>query len=128
MSARGVTAQRGDSLLEVLMALSLTAITALGLIAAQTWIARSERARLMQERAVLIADSVAEGWPRDGDGAAVVSRWRTRAASMLPDGDVTVLDQADGMHVALVSWRASDACDEPQAGTGRACVSLGFAR
>jgi prepilin-type N-terminal cleavage/methylation domain-containing protein len=53
--------QRGDSLIEVMIALSLIAITTLGLIAGQTWFARSERMVLARERATLIADSVAEG-------------------------------------------------------------------
>jgi Tfp pilus assembly protein PilV len=128
MSASSENRQRGDSLIEVLMALSLTAITALGLIAAQTWLARSERARLMHERAALIADSVAEGVQSEAVRTAVVSYWRTRAASMLPGGDVIVLNQADGVHVAVVSWQAKETCDEPQAGASRACVSLAFAR
>ena len=51
----------GDSLIEVMIALSITAIAALGLVATQTWLARSERAVLTRERATLIADSVAEG-------------------------------------------------------------------
>ena len=60
---------------------------------------------LARERATLIADSVAEAIRRDADRGPVVSQWRTRAASMLPQGDVAVLDQADGVRVAVVSWR-----------------------
>ena len=33
----------GDSLIEVMIALSITAIATLGLVATQTWLARSER-------------------------------------------------------------------------------------
>jgi type IV pilus assembly protein PilV len=118
--------QRGDSLIEVMIALSLTAITALGLIAVQTWVARSERNVLARERAALIADSVAEAIQRDADRGPVIAQWRSRAASMLPQGDVAVLDQADGVRVAVVSWHADDTCAEPQ--IKKACVVLSFAR
>lgn len=118
--------QRGDSLIEVMIALSLTAITALGLIAVQTWLARSERNVLARERAVLIADSVAEAIQRDADRGAVLAQWRARAASVLPQGDVAVLDQADGVRVAVVSWHADEICAEPQ--IKKACVVLSFAR
>jgi type IV pilus assembly protein PilV len=121
----------GDSLIEVMIALSITAIAALGLVATQTWLARSERALLTSERATLIADSVAEAIQGDADRSPVISQWRTRAASMLPQGDVAVLDQADGVRVAVVSWHAdekADACPEPQAKANSACVALAFAR
>ena len=121
----------GDSLIEVMIALSITAIAALGLVATQTWLARSERALLTRERATLIADSVAEAIQGDADRGPVISQWRTRAASMLPQGDVAVLDQADGVRVAVVSWHAddkADACAEPQTKANSACVALAFAR
>jgi prepilin-type N-terminal cleavage/methylation domain-containing protein len=124
-------AQSGDSLIEVMIALSLIAITTLGLIAAQTWLARSERTVLARERATLIADSVAEGIRREEDRAAVVSLWRPRAASMLPQGDVDVFDHADGVRVAVASWRAvdpTDPCAEPQAKPNSSCVAVAFAR
>jgi Tfp pilus assembly protein PilV len=126
--------QRGDSLIEVLIAISLTAITALGIIAAQTALARSERALLMRERATSIADSVAEGIRRDADRDTVVTLWRNRAASMLPDGDVTVLERGDDVHIAVVKWHANDdassgsSCLEPEAGAKLACVAVAFAR
>jgi Tfp pilus assembly protein PilV len=125
---------RGDSLIEVLIALSLTAITALGIIGAQTWLARSERAMLSAERATLIADSIAEGIRHDADRDPVLTQWRSRAASMPPDGDVTVLERGDGLRVAVVKWRASDSgteaapCIEPEAGAKLACITVAFAR
>jgi Tfp pilus assembly protein PilV len=134
MRAPSLIAQRGDSLIEVLIAMSLTAITALGIIAAQTSLARSERALLMRERATSIADSVAEGIRRETDRDPVVTLWRGRAASMLPDGDVTILERGDNLHVAVVKWRASEngsstaPCLEPEAGAKLACVAVAFAR
>lgn len=123
--------QRGDSLIEVMIALSLTAVTALGIVAVQSALARGERAALLRERAALIADSVAEGIRGDADRAAIVSQWQARAAAMLPAGDVAVSDRADGVRVATVSWRAedrSDPCPEPQARPLTSCIALAFAR
>ena len=123
--------QRGDSLLEVMIALALTAVTALGLVAVQGALARGERAALLRERAALIADSVAEGVRNDADRAAIVSQWQARASSMLPMGEVAVSDRADGVRVAMVSWRAedrSDPCPEPQAKPLTSCIAVAFAR
>jgi Tfp pilus assembly protein PilV len=126
---------RGDSLIEVLIAVSLAAITALGIIASQTWLVRNERSLLTRERATWIADSVAEGIQHDADRDPVVSQWRARAAAMLPDGDVAVLDRGDRVHVAVVKWRADGAdpdsgqlCAEPGMGAKLACVAVAFAR
>ena len=125
---------RGDSLIEVLIAMSLTAITALGIIGAQMWLARNERSLMARELATSIADSVAEGIRRDADRDPVVTQWRTRAAALLPDGDVDVLDRGDGLHIAVVKWRAqasSDGeavCAEPGVGAKLACVAVAFAR
>ncbi|SAK72533.1 hypothetical protein AWB78_02990 [Caballeronia calidae] len=123
--------QRGDSLIEVMIALSLTAVTALGIVAVQSAIARGERAALLRERAALIADSVAEGIRGDADRAAIVSQWQARAAAMLPAGDVAVSDRVDGVRVATVSWREedrSDPCPEPQARPLTSCIAVAFAR
>jgi Tfp pilus assembly protein PilV len=126
--------QCGDSLVEVMIALALTAVTALGLTGLQSALARGERMALLRERAALIADSVAEGMRGNsdgGDGAAMLSPWRARAASMLPSGDVAVFDRAAGVRVATVSWHAeegADACPEPQAPPRSSCVVMAFAR
>ncbi len=125
---------RDDSLIEVLIAMSLTAITALGIIGAQMWLARNERSLMARELATSIADSVAEGIRRDADRDPVITHWRARAAALLPDGDVDVLDRGDGLHIAVVKWRAqasSDGeavCAEPGVGAKLACVVVAFAR
>lgn len=132
MSAVRLHRQRssGDSLIEVMIAMSLATVTALGVIGAQTWLARNERALLTRERATLIADSIAEGIWLDADRAPVVMRWRARAAILLPKGDVTVLDRGDNLHVALVKWQsdADEPCAEPEASSKLACVAVAFAR
>lgn len=131
---RRAQAPHGDSLIEVLIALSLMAVTALGVIGAQTWLARNERAMLNIQRATSIADSIAEGIRRDADRDPVLTQWRSLAASMLPEGDVALLERGEGLRVALVKWRASDSgteaapCIEPEAGAKRACVAVAFAR
>ncbi|MCE4540827.1 MULTISPECIES: prepilin-type N-terminal cleavage/methylation domain-containing protein [unclassified Caballeronia] len=113
MKRTGGYAQRGDSLIEVMIALSLTAITALGVVGLQGALARGERAALLRER------------------AALVSQLQARAASMLPAGDVSIADRSDGIHVAILSWRAedrSDACPEPQSKPLTSCIAVAFAR
>ncbi|WP_244847187.1 prepilin-type N-terminal cleavage/methylation domain-containing protein [Caballeronia sp. SL2Y3] len=125
------TVQSGDSLIEVMIALALAAVTALGIVAVQSALARGERLALLRERATLIADSVAEGIRSDADRAAVLSQWQATASSTLPDGDVAVLDRADGVRVATVSWRAddrADPCPEPQAKPLASCIAVAFAR
>ncbi|WP_248320468.1 prepilin-type cleavage/methylation domain-containing protein [Caballeronia sp. Sq4a] len=125
------TTQSGDSLMEVMIALALAAVTALGIVAVQSALARGERLALLRERATLIADSVAEGIRSDADRAAVLSQWQAIASSTLPDGDVAVLDRADGVRVATVSWHAddrADPCPEPQAKPLASCIALAFAR
>ncbi|KXU89455.1 hypothetical protein CR51_33420 [Caballeronia megalochromosomata] len=124
-------AQRGDSLIEVMIALMLTAVTALGLVSVQSALARGERAALLRERAALVADSIAEGIRSETDRAAIVPQWQARASSMLPAGDVAVSDRADGVRIATVSWRAddrSDPCPEPQARPLTSCIAVAFAR
>ena len=125
---------RGDSLIEVLIAMSLTASTALGIIGSQMWLARNERSLMARELATSIADSVAEGIRHDTGRDPVVTQWRTRAAALLPDGDVDVLDRGDGLHIAVVKWRvqaSSDGeavCAESSVGAKLACVTVAFAR
>jgi prepilin-type N-terminal cleavage/methylation domain-containing protein len=127
--------KRGDSLIEVLIALALSAVTALGIIGAQMWLARNERSMMMRETAVSIADSVAEGIRRDADRDPIVAQWRARAAVALPDGGIDVLDGGNGVHVAVVKWRPlatghgdEPACVEPGVGAKLACVAVAFAR
>lgn len=126
---------RGDSLIEVLIALALSAVTALGIIDAQMWLARNERSMVMREMAVSIADSVVEGIRRDADRDSIVAQWRLRAAAALPEGGIDVLDRGNGVHIAVVKWRSPASgngdelsCAEPGVGAKLACVTVAFAR
>jgi Tfp pilus assembly protein PilV len=129
MKSAGI--EQGNSLIEVLIALSLTAVTALGIVAAQSAMARGQRMALERERAALIVDSVVEGIRRDADRASILAQWRARAAAMLPSGAIDVTDRADGVRVATVSWHAAadaDPCPEPPALPHSACIAVAFAR
>ncbi|MFC0397555.1 type IV pilus modification PilV family protein [Paraburkholderia rhizosphaerae] len=133
--------QRGESLIEVMLAVVLTAITALGLIAAQMWMIRDARATATREHAALIADALVEAMQRAPQSNAALSQWRARAASMLPQGDTSVNGAGDSTSVVRVTWhstanspRSGEVIDMPPpcgdiavpAGTG--CVVLAFAR
>lgn len=87
---------RGVSLIEVMLAVALMAITALGLIAAQLWIAREARAAALREHAVLVADAVTEASRAPAGGDAALRQWKARAASLLPQGEATISERGGG--------------------------------
>ncbi len=112
----------GDSLIEVMIAQKLTAIKAIE--RATRWLRPCSREQ-QRDRKFNARKSSGSAKP------PATAHWRTRAASMLPQGDVAVLDEADGVRVAVVSWHAddkADACAEPQTKANSACVALAFAR
>jgi Tfp pilus assembly protein PilV len=134
--------ERGATLLEVMLAVFLTAVTALGVLAAQLWATRDARANALREQAVLLADAAIEARrPAARDGAAIAfTQWQARAASLLPHGVVAVSASGDGSSRVRVSWdvqanlpRSGEVIDLPvpcgdvalPANTG--CVSLAFA-
>ena len=127
----------GASLIEVMLAVALTAVTALGLIASQLWIAREARAAALCEHAALVADAVAEAWraPIGSDNA--LRQWSARAASVLPQGDASTSEHGGGVSFARVTWSAvailrtpGDVIDKPEScgdltvgmSQGRTCV------
>jgi Tfp pilus assembly protein PilV len=132
---------RGESLIEVMLAVVLTAVTALGLIAAQMWMIRDARATAMREHAALIADALVEVMVKPSQSDAALAQWRTRAATLLPQGEGAVSGAGDRTSVARVTWhtlavapRSGDVIDIPPpcgdiavpVGTG--CVVLAFAQ
>lgn len=131
---------RGSSLIEVMLAVVLMAVTALGLIAGQLWTAREARAMSMREHAAWIADSIAEAACASCTGDPAVSQWSARAATLLPDGQA-VISESGAMPAARVTWtpprdmpRSGDVIDKPEscggmdAPAGSSCVALTFAR
>jgi Tfp pilus assembly protein PilV len=130
----------GSTLIEVMLAVALMAVTALGLIAGQLWTAREARAMSMREHAAWIADSVAEAMCAPSAGDAAIRLWSARAAVLLPRGDASVGDNG-GVSSARVTWtslrdmpHSDDVIDKPAScggadlPIGSSCVALAFAK
>ena len=130
----------GSSLIEVMLAVALMAVTALGLIAGQLWMAREARAMSMREHAAWIADSVAEAMYEPSAGDAAIRQWSARATILLPRGQVSVAG-GGGVSAARVTWasmrdmrHSDDVIDKPEScggvdvPPGSSCVALAFAR
>ncbi|CAE6822981.1 hypothetical protein R69749_03628 [Paraburkholderia domus] len=138
--ATRTTRQRGSSLIEVMLAVTLMAVTALGVIAGQLWTAREARAMAMREYAAWIADSVAEAMREPAAGDSAIRQWRARATVLLPHGEVWV-EESGGVSAARVTWTAlrdmpgaDDVIDKPAScggadvPAGSSCVALAFAK
>lgn len=131
---------RGSSLIEVMLAVALMAVTALGLIASQLWTAREARATALREQAAWIADSLAETMRVPSAGATAVQQLNSRALSQLPHGEASV-SESGGLSNARVTWaalrdtpRTGDVIDKPEScggvdvPAGSACVVLAFTK
>jgi Tfp pilus assembly protein PilV len=144
MSSRRSEKSRGAALVEVMFAVALTAVTVLGLIAAQLWTARQAHAVSMREQAAFVADSVVEAAHATADGAAGLAQWKARAASLLPRGDASVSELGGGIFVARVTWAAAESAAGPLGAGGMidarescggaavpanmSCVAIAFAK
>lgn len=139
-SRRGESACGGSSLIEVMLAVALMAVTALGLIAGQLWSAREARAMAMREHAAWMADSVVEAMHVPSMGDSAIRQWSTRAALVLPHGEASVHDNGS-VSAARVTWavlrdmpRSDDMIDKPAScggadlPVGSSCIALAFAR
>ncbi|TDY25334.1 hypothetical protein B0G81_5795 [Paraburkholderia sp. BL6665CI2N2] len=130
----------GSSLIEVMLAVALIAVTALGLIAGQLWTAREARAMSLREHAAWIADSVAEAMCAPTSGDSATRQWSARAAKLLPHGEASV-SGIGGVSAARVTWaslrdlpHSDDVIDKPapcggaDLPVGSSCVVLAFAK
>ncbi|WP_233828349.1 type IV pilus modification PilV family protein [Paraburkholderia sp. ZP32-5] len=143
-SRRCAPACGGSSLIEVMLAVALVAVTALGLIAAQVWIAREARAMAMRESAAWIADSVAEAMSVPSLGDAALNQLSAQAGVLLPHGEASIAESG-GVATARVTWAAvrdrpgsgsgsGDVIDKPErcggvdTPAGSSCVALAFAK
>ena len=130
----------GNSLIEVMLAVTLMAVTALALIAGQLWSAREARAMAMREHAVWIADSMAEAARTPAALEAAIRQWNVGATTLLPHGEASVGESA-GVATARVTWTsvrdmpgANERIDTPEScggvdiPAGTACVALAFAK
>jgi Tfp pilus assembly protein PilV len=136
----------GQSLIEVLVAVAVTAVTVLGLIAVQLSIARDARSVSYREQAVLVADAIVEAARAPNPGDAAISQWKTRAASLLPKGVADVGGASGGaVSFARATWAWQDSmprggrdsgdvidvpasCGDVDVPDGTQCVALAFAR
>ncbi|WP_280530040.1 type IV pilus modification PilV family protein [Paraburkholderia aspalathi] len=134
------TRHRGSSLIEVMLAVALMAVTALGLIAGQLWTAREARAMAMREHAAWIADSVVEAMREPSAGDSAIRQWSARATVLLPHGEASV-GESGGVSAARVTWttlrdtpRTGDVIDKPEScggadvPAGSSCVVLAFVK
>jgi type II secretory pathway pseudopilin PulG len=132
----------GSSLIEVMLAVALVAVTALGLIAGQVWIAREARAMTMRESAAWIADSVAEAMSAPSLSDAALNQWSAQAGVLLPHGEASI-GESGAVATARVTWAAvrdrpgpgtGDVIDKPEScggmdvPAGSSCVALAFAK
>ena len=130
----------GSSLIEVMLAVALMAITALGLIAGQLWTAREARAMAMREQAAWIADSVAEAMRTPALADSATRQWNSQATTLLPHGEASSGDSA-GVAIARVTWTSvkdmpanGDVIDKPEScggadvPAGTSCVALALIR
>ncbi|WP_153099573.1 type IV pilus modification PilV family protein [Paraburkholderia hayleyella] len=126
----------GASLIEVMLALALMAVNAMGLIAMQLWTSRETVALLQREQAVFLADAIAEAANEGqaGSGAARVTQWQARVAQLLPKG-LTEITRGGGASLVQVRWaRASglsasatpESCGESAGTADRACAVMVF--
>ncbi|RKF43429.1 hypothetical protein [Paraburkholderia fungorum] len=134
------TRHEGSSLIEVMLAVALMAVTALGVIAGQLWTAREARAMAMREHAVWIADAVAEATREPSAADSAIRQWSARATALLPHGEAAIRESS-GVSAARVTWtalrdmpRADDVMDKPEScggadvPAGASCVALAFAK
>ncbi|CAD6541453.1 prepilin-type N-terminal cleavage/methylation domain-containing protein [Paraburkholderia sabiae] len=133
-----VSSQRGQTLMEVLVAVAVTAVTVLGLIAVQLAIARDARGMSYRVQAALVADAIAEAARAPNANVAAANQWKTRAASLLPKGDAGIVGGSDPAYArATWAWQASlsydiiDApvsCGDGDVPQGMQCVAIAFSR
>ncbi|MCC8391884.1 prepilin-type N-terminal cleavage/methylation domain-containing protein [Paraburkholderia sp. MMS20-SJTR3] len=130
----------GNSLIEVMVAVALIAVTALGLLAGQLWTAREARAMALREQAAWIADAVTEAFATSATGDAALGQWRARAAVLLPRGEASIVGSGAVTSVR-VTWASvrdrpadgevidkPESCGGVETPAGFSCVALAFAR
>jgi type II secretory pathway component PulJ len=118
----------GSSLLEVLIALSLAAMIALGALSAQTQALRLMRSALEYRHAAWIADAAAEAL-RSGVSRELVRReWDRRSQLALPHGRFDIERQGADVEVLEVSWRVDRSPEGSGCRGGLACIRIAVAR
>jgi Tfp pilus assembly protein PilV len=138
---RDFTFESGGTLVEVMLAVALTAVTALGLISTQLWIAQHANATATRERAVFVADSVVEAMRAPSANGFDVRQWQARVAGILPKGEASVSGQGAEAASARVTWAAPretgatgelidmpESCGGVAVPSGTSCTAIAFAK
>ncbi|MEX3945190.1 hypothetical protein AB4Y44_37865 [Paraburkholderia sp. BR10937] len=139
VSERGA---RGSTLLEVAIALGVMAMCGLGLMSTQLGLIRHAQLAAARERAAFAADAMAEVAHVAGATPAAADRWKALAASVVPEGRLTLSSAGGDASIASVSWAATPLgagsgstavsrvapCLDATSPAGRACVALAFLR
>lgn len=131
--------QRGGSLLEVVIALGIAALSLLGAISSQLVAVRAERSSAQRELASLIAASAADAMRDRSADARALEYWRSQAIRVLPRGDIAVHAGSSGAAFVAVRWALprvganersthSTGCPREVAVPGFACTVAPFVR
>lgn len=96
--------QTGESLLEVAIALGITALALLGAMSSQVVAVRTEKGAAQRELASLIAASAADALRNRPGSTSGIDYWRTQAMQALPSGEIAVHDAIGGAGFVAVRW------------------------
>lgn len=124
----------GDTLIEVMVALLLLALAALGTVALQSWVGRSQQSARWLDLAVGAAALMAEAL-RAGESAATCQALAGSTVADLPDGRAAVAALGDGQWRITVAWseaprwEGSDTAPQRPTGAprGAECPAVGRA-
>jgi len=125
--ARGFKRTEGDTLIEVMVALSLLATAVLGSVALQSWVTISQQSARWLDIAVSTAAMVAEAL-RAGESPNTSLRLADNAVVGLPDGRTSLTSLGDEQWRIAVAWsepRRWEGADQKVGNDGRRDGGLG---
>ncbi len=97
--------QRGDSLLEVMLAIGLIGVAALSLVGLQLASLRIQQATLRYAQAVQLVDAAAEALRADYPVSRVQTEWQARASALLPGADIHIVDKGENVSLITLRWQ-----------------------
>lgn len=131
---------RGSALLEVALAVTLLAVSGIGLVATQLSMSRHAQSSAARGQAAFIADAFAEMAVEGPQGFDASEQWKARTTVLIAGGIASTSQVGAYTSSSTVSWPAkpygpasADAsglvpCTGTSASTQRECVSLAFAQ
>ncbi len=96
--------QSGDSLLEVMLAIGLIGVAALSLVGLQLAALRIQQSSLRYAQAVQLVDAAAEALRAGFSVSHVQSEWQERAATLLPEARIKIVDQGENVQLITLYW------------------------